>query len=232
MVVQQAVYELDDEVIEMLDVDSDVLNQPISEAEVRAAVSKLKTGKACGLDNILAEMSKLGGCKISMFLVTYFSNLFDKGIYPRGWANATIVPIHKKRNIDLPDNYSGVSLLSIITKYHTSSLNKRLYTWLEHNNKIAEEQAGFRKNYSTIDHVFVLNAIIQKHLKKRGAKMYVAFVDFRNAFNPVRHCKLLETLQKEGVFGKFAGATKATYNSLLSCGVKTEYTHFLNVQMR
>ena len=43
MVVQQAVYELDDEFIEMLDVDSDVLNQPVSEAEARAAVSKLKT---------------------------------------------------------------------------------------------------------------------------------------------------------------------------------------------
>ena len=60
-----------------------------------------------------------------MFLVTYFSNLFDKGIYPRGWANATIVPIHKKGNIDLPDNYSGVSLLSIITKYHTSILKRK-----------------------------------------------------------------------------------------------------------
>ena len=78
-----------------------------------------------GLDNILAEMLKLGGRKISMFLVTYFSNLFDKGIYPRGWANATIAPIHKKGNIDLPDTYSGVSLLSIITKYHTSILKKK-----------------------------------------------------------------------------------------------------------
>ena len=38
--------ELVDEVSEILDLDSDVLNQPISEAEVRAAVSKLKTGKA------------------------------------------------------------------------------------------------------------------------------------------------------------------------------------------
>ena len=108
--------ELGDEVSEILDLDSDVLNQPISEAEVRAAVSKLKTGKACGLDNILAEMLKLGGSKISMILVTYFNNLFDKGIYPRDWAKAIIVPIHKKGNADLPDNYRGVSLLSIISK--------------------------------------------------------------------------------------------------------------------
>jgi len=57
--------------------------------------------------------------------------------------------------------------------------------------------------------------------------MYVDFVDFRKAFDSVRHCKLLETLQKDGVSGKFAGAIKAMYNSLLSCvRVKNEYTDF------
>ena len=64
------------------------------------------------------------------------------------------------------------------------------------------EKQGFvkkkkkKKKKSTVDHIFVLNAIVQKHLEKSGAKMYVAFVDFRKAFEPVRHCKLLETLQK------------------------------------
>ena len=117
------------EVNEILDLDSDVLNQPISEAEVRAAVSKLKTGKACDLDNILAEMLKIGGSKISVFLVTYFNNLFDKGVYPQDWAKTIIVPIHKKGNADLPDNYRGVSLLSIISNCYTSILNKQLYVW-------------------------------------------------------------------------------------------------------
>ena len=216
--------ELDDEVTEILDLDSDVLNQLISETEVRASLS-LKTGKACGLDNILAEMLKLGGSKISMFLVTYFNNLFDKDIYPQDWAKTIIVPIHKKGNADLPDNYRGVSMLSIISECYTSILNKRLYAWLE--DKIAEEQAGFRQNYSTVDHIFVLNAIVQKHLEKRGAKMYLAFVNFRKVFGSVRLCKLLETLQKEGVSGKLAGIIKAMYNSLLSCvRMNNEYTDF------
>ena len=67
---------------------------------------------------------------------------------------AIIVPIHKKGNAELPDNYRGVSLLSIISKCYTAILNKRLYAWLEDNNKIAEEQAGFRNKYSTVDHIF------------------------------------------------------------------------------
>ena len=86
----------------------------------------------------------------------------------------------------MPDNYRGVSLLSIISKCYTSILNKQLYAWLEDNNKIAAEQAGLRKNYSTVDHIFVLNAIVKKILEKRAAKMYVAFKDFRKAFDSVR----------------------------------------------
>ena len=78
-----------------------------------------------------------------------------------------------------------------------------------------------------------MNAIVQKHLEKRGAKIYVAFVDFRKAFEPVRHCKLLETLQKESVSGKFAGAILAMYNSLLSCvKVKSENTDFFECPNR
>ena len=164
--------ELGNDATESLDLDSDVLNQQISEAEVREAIGKLKTGKACGLDSVLAGMLKLGGSKVILFLVTYFNCIFNKGDYPREWAKAIIVLIHKKGNADLPDNYRGVSLLSVISKGYTLILNKTFVCLVgaEGNNKIVEEQARFRKSYSTVDHIFALNAIIQKHLEKRGAK--------------------------------------------------------------
>ena len=65
-----------------------------------------------------------------------FNNFFDKGIYPSDWAKAIIVPIHKKGDIHLVDNYRGVSLLSIVSKCYTSILNTRLYNWLEENDKL------------------------------------------------------------------------------------------------
>ena len=49
------------------------------------------------------------------------------------------------------------------------------------------------------------------------SKMYVAFVDFRKAFDSVWHSELLDRIQKEGVSGKFAGAM---YISLLSCSTQ------------
>ena len=109
------------------------------------------------------------------------------------------------------------SLLSIISKCYTSILNKRLYAWLEENDKISECQAGFRKKYSTVDQIFNLYAIVQKCLSQQGKKLYVAFVDFKKAFDSVRHDKLLECVRNEGVTGRFFGSLRAMYNSLLSC---------------
>lgn len=206
---------------------ADALNQEISEDEVRKAVNNLKTGKARGVDGVFAEMLKAGGQCVIVFLTKLFNAVFDKGIYPGEWAKAIIIPIYKKGDPDAADNYRGVSLLSIISKCYTSILNKRLYEWLEENNKIVEQQAGFRRNYSTTDQIFNLYAIVQKCLTKKGQKLYVAFVDFRKAFDSVQHNKLLETLQTEGIRGRLFKAIKAMYNSLISCvranGVFSEF---------
>ena len=96
-------------------------------------------------------------------------------------------------------------------------MNRRLSKWLQKENKIVESQAGFRKNYSTTDHIVTLYAIAQKYLCRKGHNLYVAFVDFKKAFDSVQHGKLLETLQDEGIKGRFYYAMKAMYDSLLSC---------------
>ena len=69
--------------------------------------------------------------------------------------------------------------------------------------KITECQSGFRKKYSTVDQIFNLYAIVQKCLRKKGQKLYVAFVDFRKAFDSVRHDKLLDCIRNQGNRGCF-----------------------------
>lgn len=194
-----------------------VLNAIITIDEVLIAVRNLKTGKAGGLDGILSEMLKAGKHVTVSFLTDLFNAIFDQGRYPSQWAKAVIVPIFKKGAKDVADNYRGISLLSITSKCFTSILNRRLSNWLASESKIMENQAGFRKNYSTIDHVFTLHSIVQNCLSKKGRKLYVAFVDFKKAFDSVHHDKLLEALQHEGVSGKFFSIIKSMYESLRSC---------------
>ena len=203
------------------------LNQVITIQEVEVAIKKIKSGKASGADGILGEMLKAGGRSIIIFLTLLFNKIFDSSIYPSEWSKAIVVPIFKKGNSDDPDNYRGVSLINIICKCFTSIMNKRLYLWLEENKVIAENQAGFRREYSTIDQIYTLYAIVQKSLSYKGRKLYVAFVDFKKAFDSVQHNKLLTVLKEEGVKGKYFCFLKAMYESLVSCvrcnGAYSEY---------
>ena len=194
-----------------------VLNESISEEEVIVAIRKLKNGKASGIDDISAEMLKKGGKNVQLFLTKLFNEIFEQGIYPQEWSKAIIIPIYKKGDPEKVDNYRGVSLLSAISKCYTTILNSRLYTWLEDNNLISECQAGFRKNYSTVDQIFTLYAVIQNSLSKKGRKLYVAFVDFRKAFDSIHHDKLLQCIKDQGIQGKFFASLRAMYMSLLSC---------------
>ena len=190
---------------------------PISEEEVTESIRKLKQGKTSGLDNVLAEMLKSAGALLTPFLTECFNEIFKSGSYPDTWTRAVIVPIHKKGDTGAADNYRGISLLSLLGKCYTTILNKRSYEWLEDNNKIAETQAGFRKGYSTTDHVFTLYAITQKYLSRPGGKLYVAFIDLRKAFDSVRRDTLLNMLCSAGISNTFINAMKAIYGKVLSC---------------
>lgn len=193
------------------------LNAAITEPEVLEAIAKLKKGKACGFDGILAEMLKLVDKSAVRFFTKLFNILFDQGIYPDEWTKAIIVPLFKKGDPNSTTNYRGVSLLSLASKCYTSVLNKRLVKWAEENKKITESQAGFRRGYSTMDHIFTLKAIVDKCFAKRGCKLYVCFVDLKLAFDSVQREPLFNILIQNGMNGKFMKAIVAMYQSVLSC---------------
>ena len=79
-------------------------------------------------------------------------------------------PIHKSGDKVDPDNYRGVSLLSYSRESVCTILNKRLTLWADENDKIVEEQSGFRAGHSTVDNMFVLYAIVQRYLLKKSGK--------------------------------------------------------------
>ena len=194
-----------------------ILNKPISKEEVKQAIVRLKTGKSGGLDGVVPEMLKCSGEETVDFLAKLFNKIFDSGIYPKDWSQAIVVPIFKKGDSNIPDNYRGISLINMACKCYTSILNKRLYSWLENEEVIVENQAGFRKGYSTTDQIFNLYTVVQKCLDRKGQKLYVAFIDFKKAFDSVNHEKLLDIAFKEGIRGKFFCALKVMYESLVSC---------------
>ena len=104
--------------------------------------------------------------------------MYGEGIFPKEWSKSIIIPIHKKGDANIPDNYRGIALTRVLSKVYTHVLNKRLARWAEQKERILEQQAGFREGYSTVDHIFTLYGLVQKYLQ-RNTKLYVAFVDLK-----------------------------------------------------
>ena len=85
-------------------------------------------------------------------------------------------PLHKKNSTKKPDN--NKYLASVIGKLFTKLLNNRVNTWSETHGLLRKEQAGYRKCYSSIDQIFVLNCIAEKYVTKEKGRFYCAFIDF------------------------------------------------------
>ena len=83
--------------------------------------------------------------------------------------------------------------------------------------KIDESQAGFRRGYSTIDNIFILQCIVQKYLTRKRGKFYCAFVDFAKAFDTVERQRLWYILLKGGIRGKMFKMLHTIYQDVKSC---------------
>jgi len=170
-----------------------------------SAINCMKNGKAPGPDGLVIEIYKNVPTNVLLPLLCHLFNvLLEKGHFPPKWCQAIICPLYKgKGSIHDKNNYRGISLLNVVGKIFTKVLNNRLVHWAEANRMFKPEQIGYRKGFCTVDHLFSLQASVQKYLSKSGGRLYVLFVDFSKAFDCIQHDILFYVLLKRGIHGKF-----------------------------
>ena len=197
--------------------DTSALNQHFSETEIRDFVKNLKNSKASGIDGILNEYIKYSLDIMLPLYLKLFNRILDTGELPEDWLTGLIIPIYKnKGSRDDANNYRGITLLSCLGKLFTSILNHRLTEFCEENLILQEIQAGFRKGYSTLDHVFVVKNLIDLYkLKKR--KLFCCFVDYTKAFDTIWREALWHKLINYGIQGKILNVIKSLYAQVKSC---------------
>ena len=194
------------------------LDADISTTEVELGLAKLRYSKASGLDEIPSELLKIGGKYFLSYLTRLFNTIYNLQKFPRDWGKSVIVPIHKSGSTLDPHNYRGISLLNVLSKVFSSILTKRLQIWVEENDKLCKEQAGFRKEHSTVDHIFTLHCMITKSVYGRGrGKLYVAFIDYSKAFDSILRPCLWDIMAKTGISTKFINMVKSMYESVKAC---------------
>lgn len=193
-----------------------VLNRTIEMSELIKVLSKVKSGKAMGIDKIPNEVLKVDGLRA--LLLELFNLFFVKHIIPSLWLKSIIKPIPKSSNYDprIPLNYRGISLLSTVSKVYTAILNNRIMSYVEAQGLIYDEQNGFREGRSCQDHIFSLTSIIRNRMNN-NMDTYAAFIDLRKAFDFVNRDLLLYKLLKYNIDGNMYFAIKQLYSNTKSC---------------
>ena len=207
----------------------EILDKEITIEEIKATMSNLAKNKAAGWCH--NEMLLAGKQHMIKAIWILCRMAFKLEKVPNDWVKGLIIPIHKDGDKTVPDNYRGITLLSVVGKVYTAVLNARITEWSEKQKKLVEEQAGFRKGRSTTDHLFVLTEIIRSRKEKRK-DTFCAFLDLKKAYDTIPRETIWQRLNQVGIKGKMLRVLKSLYNGVQSAVVvEEEITDWFQVNM-
>ena len=205
-----------DEVVEELEEITPLIAedpQDILYAEVQAAIDMLKKNKSPGSDGITAEMLQAGGEQLVRQMHKLCNRAWHEGTIPDEWGRSILVPIPKKGDLSDCGNYRTISLINHTGKVFLTVLLNRLKSHLDP--YLSEEQAGFRKDRSTVHQILTLRLLAEK-AKRQGKKIYNCFIDFQKAFDTIKHKIMWATLESYGVEPKMVSLLRKIYEKAQS----------------
>ncbi|KAE9412795.1 hypothetical protein Angca_007846, partial [Angiostrongylus cantonensis] len=98
------------------------------------------------------------------------------------------------------DNYRPVCLLSAVYKLFTRVALNRIDRTLDEGQPCV--QAGFRKGFSTMDHIHTITRLIEVSQEHKRL-LCLTFIDLQNAFDSIKIETVMEGLGSQGVPTQF-----------------------------
>lgn len=153
----------------------------------------IKTKSSPGPDNLPNVFLHRYAEMLSRFLVIIFRASLSSAVLPNDWLSARVIPILKKGDPSLVQNYRPISLTSSCCKLLEHIIANEITRFLDDRAILTPMQHGFRKGLSTVTQLTTVIHSLASVVDKSG-QTDVIFLDFRKAFDLVSHAKLIEKL--------------------------------------
>eukprot|EP00106_Octopus_bimaculoides_P000464 XP_014767906.1 PREDICTED: RNA-directed DNA polymerase from mobile element jockey-like [Octopus bimaculoides] len=126
---------------------------------IERALKLMNKGKVPGKNGITSEMIQVGGEQLWKILALRFNRYLEEGSIPSQWKVSNRILNYKRGDKEYLKNYRPICLPSHIYKLFPKIIAERLSQQIDEQQP--REQAGFRKMYSTIDHIFTLTQLLE-----------------------------------------------------------------------
>ena len=168
------------------------LTMPITPVEVQRAISKLNSGRACGHDDLPADLLKSTADLIAPSIATIFNDALEYH-EPLDIGKGVLILLQKPgKPVGPLTSVRPIVLLSALRKTLSLIVLSRIATKVD--NFLSPSQSGFRRGRSTADVVFGYRWLCAKAQRQRITIEFLC-IDLSRAFDTIRRDKLLEVLQ-------------------------------------
>lgn len=175
---------------------NEILDAPITEAELFAATQVAKKNTAPGKDRLTNAMLRNINHEQIKKLTEYFNReVWPTGKIPEQWKEAEIILIPKPGKARNIQNLRPISLTSCLGKLFERVIHTRLRNYIEDNNLLSNYMYGFRPHLSTQDVFLRLKEEVLSHIPT-GSEHLLAALDLKSAFDTIAHELILKELEK------------------------------------
>ncbi|EPB66985.1 hypothetical protein ANCCEY_13926 [Ancylostoma ceylanicum] len=192
---------------------------PFLTSEMRHAIETMPRGKAPGADGITMELLQACGPTLYTALARRFSVYLPKCEVPVAWKQSSTILLFKSDKGDL-ENYCPITLLPVLYKVFTRSTLTRIRRTLDEAQPV--EQPGFRRKFSTMDHIITCCRLIEVAREYQEA-LVLTFIDYKKAFDSVEPARVRKALEEQGVEARYTNVLSECYSRCI-----TEFRPFPN----
>jgi hypothetical protein len=107
--------------------------EELTTEDVRKAIKNLLNNKVAGTDGIHPEFIKYRGNKLWKRIYELVRQILEEEIIPEKWKETIIVPIHKRGDRDMCENYRGIALGNAANKILSNIILGKIKPYIEKN---------------------------------------------------------------------------------------------------
>ena len=125
-----------------------------------------------------------------------FTRLINKDEQAPDWLTEGITHlIPKSENTDQPNQYRPITCLPTVYKLLTGIIADNMYDHLMNNNLVSKEQSGCKRDCYGVKDQLLLNKTVTENAKRNGKNLFMAWIDYKKAFDSVPHSWIIESLK-------------------------------------